>query len=77
MKKEMYHGTKTTLCTFSENAPYVQDVYNHMPTAKLYRHKNARIEKTILVATGQISKEELSKTSPYAVNSLDEIEIFI
>lgn len=39
--------------------------------------KNAGIEKTILVATGQIPKEELSKTSPYVVNSLDEIEIFI
>ena len=42
----MYHGTKTTLCTFSENAPYVQEVYNHMPAAKRFRHKNARTEKT-------------------------------
>lgn len=37
--------------------------------------KNAGIEKTILVATGQISKDELSKTSPYTVFDLSEIEI--
>lgn len=37
--------------------------------------KNAGIEKTILVATGQISLEELSKTSPYCINSLNEIKI--
>ncbi len=37
--------------------------------------KNAGIEKTILVATGQIEKQELLKTSPYALFGLDEIEI--
>ena len=36
---------------------------------------NSGIKKTILVSTGQISKEELKKTSPYAVSSLQEIEI--
>ena len=38
--------------------------------------KNAQIEKTILVATGQVPIETLKKTSPYCVNSLDEIEIY-
>lgn len=37
--------------------------------------KNAQIEKTILVATGQIEVEELKNTSSYAINSLSEIEI--
>ena len=37
--------------------------------------KNANIEKTILVATGQISKNDLLKTSQYTVSSLAEIEI--
>lgn len=37
--------------------------------------KNAKIEKTILVATGQLSIEDLSKTSNYVVSSLKEIEI--
>lgn len=37
--------------------------------------KNAGIENTILVATGQINKDELLKTSLYALESLDEIEI--
>ena len=36
---------------------------------------NAGIEKTILVATGQIEKESLLETSPYTVNTLNEIEI--
>ena len=36
---------------------------------------NANVEKTILVATGQISKQELEKTSKFVVNSLDEIQI--
>ena len=38
--------------------------------------KNAGIKKTILVATGQINKEILKKTSPYTINSLKEIELF-
>lgn len=38
--------------------------------------KNANIEKTILVATGQIEKDDLLKTSHYVVNSLKEIELF-
>ena len=37
--------------------------------------KNAGIEKTILVSTGQIEVDELKKVSSYCVNSLDEIEI--
>lgn len=37
--------------------------------------KNAGIEKTILVATGQIEKKELLKTSPFSLNNLNEIEI--
>ena len=36
---------------------------------------NAGIEKTILVATGQIEREYLLETSPYSINSLDEIII--
>lgn len=36
---------------------------------------NANVEKTILVATGQITKQELEKTSKFVVNSLDEIQI--
>ena len=36
---------------------------------------NAGIKKTILVATGQIEKESLLETSPYTVNTLNEIEI--
>ena len=36
---------------------------------------NSGIEKTILASTGQITGEELIKTSPYIVNSLKEIEI--
>ena len=37
--------------------------------------KNAVVEKTILVATGQICKKELEKTSNYTVNNLSEILI--
>lgn len=37
--------------------------------------KNAGIEKTILVATGQIIKSDLKKTSEYTVNDLSEIFI--
>ena len=37
--------------------------------------KNSGIEKTILVATGQIETIDLLKTSPYAIDSLNEIEI--
>ena len=37
--------------------------------------QNAGIEKTILVATGQIKLEELLKISNYSVNSLEEIKI--
>ena len=37
--------------------------------------KNAGMEKTILVATGQTSKKDLEKTSQYCVNSLEEIEL--
>ncbi|MBO5435390.1 HAD hydrolase-like protein, partial [bacterium] len=37
--------------------------------------KNAGIENTILVATGQIRAEELQQTSSFVVGSLSEIEI--
>lgn len=37
--------------------------------------KNAGIEKTILVATGQIETKDLLETSPYVVKNLAEIEI--
>lgn len=37
--------------------------------------KNAGVERTILVATGQIDKESLLKTSVYAEESLDNIKI--
>ena len=37
--------------------------------------KNAGIEKTILVSTGQLLQEDLSKISEYTVSSLDEIDI--
>lgn len=36
--------------------------------------KNAGIDKIILVATGQISKEELLKTTNFVVSTLDEIQ---
>ncbi len=36
--------------------------------------KNAGIDKTILVATGQVSFEELSKTSPYVLKSLKDLK---
>ena len=35
--------------------------------------KNAEIKKTILVTTGQVSKNELLKYSPYVVNSLKDL----
>jgi len=35
--------------------------------------KNAGIKNTILVASGQISREELEKTSKFSINSLNEI----
>ena len=38
--------------------------------------KNAGVNKTILVATGQVGKEELVKTSSYVVNNLSEIKIY-
>ncbi len=37
--------------------------------------KNAQIEKTILVATGQIQENILSTTSPFTVKNLDDITI--
>ena len=37
--------------------------------------KNAGVKRTILVSTGQISKEKLLETSPYVVENLSEIEI--
>ncbi len=37
--------------------------------------KNAGVERTILVSTGQIEKDELLKTSDFCVNSLGEITI--
>ena len=37
--------------------------------------KNAGIERTILVSTGQISKKELLDTSRYVLSSLSELEI--
>lgn len=37
--------------------------------------QNAGIEKTILVATGQIEKEELNKTSNYTINNLENVKI--
>lgn len=37
--------------------------------------KNANIEKTILVATGQICQKELARTTNYTVNNLNEITI--
>lgn len=39
--------------------------------------KNAGIEKTILVATGQIETEELNKTSNYTTNTLENVKILI
>ena len=38
--------------------------------------KNAGIEKTILVATGQIDEVELKKTSDYTIESLNDVDIF-
>ena len=39
--------------------------------------KNAGVEKTILVATGQIETEELNKTSNYTTNTLENVKILI
>ena len=39
--------------------------------------KNAGIDNIILVATGQLSKEELIDTTFYTVNSLEEVEILL
>ena len=36
--------------------------------------KNAGINKTILVATGQISSDELNKTSQFVLKSLKDVE---
>ena len=38
--------------------------------------KNAGIERTILVATGQLDKKTLEETSLYTINSLKEIKLF-
>ncbi len=38
--------------------------------------KNAGLDRTILVATGQIKQDELSKTSEYTINTLNDINIF-
>ena len=38
--------------------------------------KNAGVNHTILVATGQIEKEELQKTSCYSINSLEEVSVY-
>lgn len=37
--------------------------------------KNAMINKTILVATGQINIDDLAKISPYTINKLSEVKI--
>lgn len=37
--------------------------------------KNAGIDKVILVATGQLSSDDLSKTTNFVVNSLDDLNI--
>ena len=37
--------------------------------------QNAGIKKTILVATGQISENDLKKISDYTVKSLNDVEI--
>ena len=39
--------------------------------------QNAEIEKTILVGTGQLTTDDLIKTSKYVVSSLNEIEIIL
>ena len=36
---------------------------------------NAGVDRTILVATGQIDFKTLKNTSPYVTNSLNEIDI--
>lgn len=38
--------------------------------------KNAGVNRTILVATGQIEKDDLLKTSKFSLNSLDEIILY-
>lgn len=39
--------------------------------------KKAGIEKTILVATGQLTKDELKNISPFSLHSLSEIKCFL
>ena len=60
--KELNANTKTTIMIGDAPMDYISA-------------KNSGIEKTILVATGQISKNDLLKTSQYTVSSLAEIEI--
>ena len=38
--------------------------------------KNAGVNRTILVATGQIEKDDLLKTSEFSLNNLSEIVLY-
>ena len=72
--KESGEPTKlalTALNAISENTIMIGDAPMDYTSAK-----NAGINITILVATGQIKKEELETTSPFVVNSLSEIKIY-
>lgn len=60
-----------TLCANPEATLMIGDAPMDYVSAK-----NAGVNKTILVATGQIEKEELEKTSSYVVNNLSEIKIY-
>lgn len=61
--KELNANTKTTIMIGDAPMDYISA-------------KNAGIEKTILVSSGQIDETTLKETSKYTVSSLSEIEIF-
>ena len=61
-----------TLCVNPETTLMIGDAPMDYISAK-----NAGVNNVILVATGQIKKDELEKTSPYVVNDLSEIEIYM
>lgn len=71
--KESGEPTKLALKTLDAN-PKSAVMIGDAPTDYISA-KNAGINNTILVATGQIKKEELKKTSSYVVKKIDEINI--
>ena len=72
--KESGEPTKLALTALNAN-PETTVMIGDAPTDYVSA-KNAGVNKTILVTTGQVGKEELVKTSSYVVNNLSEIKIY-